>query len=181
MTDEEVMQRVKNGKVEALAVLFERHHVKLYNYFLRQTGDGGLGEDLTQEVFFRILKYRESYRGESTFTAWMYGIGRNVHMDHLRKHKKETPLEDRWDEEPDPEPPPELQTQAEQESALVNRALELLPPAKKEVLVLSRFQGLKYDEIAGLLGCSLASVKTRVHRAVKDLRHTYLNLKGGTA
>lgn len=175
------MQRVKNGKVEALAVLFERHHVKLYNYFLRRAGDGGAGEDLTQEVFFRILKYRETYRGDSAFTTWMYSIARNVHMDLLRKHKKESPLDDRWEEEPSPEPIPELQTQAEQESALVNRALDLLPPAKKEVLVLSRFQGLKYEEIARLLGCSLASVKTRVHRAVKDLRHTYLSLKGGTA
>ncbi len=89
MIDEDVMSNVSEGNVQMLAILFERYHVRLYNYFLRLTGNKGTGEDLAQEVFFRILKYRTSYRRESKFTTWMYQIGRNVFIDHLKKHKEE--------------------------------------------------------------------------------------------
>ena len=157
-----------------LAILFERYHVKLYNFFYRLTGDAGLSEDLTQEVFLRILKYRQSFRGESKFTTWMYQIGRNVHIDHIRKKRPEMPLEDKWEEEIAPEPQPEEATSIEQDEALLDKALALLPAAKKEILVLSRFQGMKYKDIAQLLGCSLSTVKVQVHRAIKDLRKAYL-------
>ena len=179
VTDEDVMNKVKSGNVKILALLFERYHVKLYNYFFRLTGDKGISEDLTQDVFFRILKYRATFRQESKFTTWMYQIGRNVHFDHLKKYKKEMPLEEKWEEEIAAESQPEQKTQEEQEAVLLHRALSRLAPSKKEVLVLSRFQGMKYREISKVLGCSISSVKTQVHRAIKDLKKTYITLKGG--
>lgn len=177
MNDEDIMNKVKDGSVQMLAILFERHHVKLYNYFLRLTRNNNNSEDLSQEVFFRILKYRTTYRRESKFTTWMYKIGRNVHIDHLKKQKEELPLDDVWAEETAPGPRPDQKTETEQETVFLHKALSLLPPAKKEILVLSRFQEMKYSDISNVLGCSLASVKTQVHRAVKDLRKTYMNLK----
>lgn len=179
MTDEDIMNKVKEGSLQMLAILFERCHVKIYNYFLRLTRQRTLSEDLTQEVFFRILKYRKTYRQESKFTTWMYKIGRNVYIDHLRKHKKEVSLDDVWEEEVSNTPQPHQQSESEEDSEMLHRALSLLPPAKKEVLVLSRFQGMKYQDISQVLGCSLASVKVQVHRAIKDLRKTYLELQGG--
>lgn len=164
-----------------LAILFERYHVKLYNFFFRLTGDAGLSEDLTQEVFLRILKYRETFRGESKFTTWMYQIGRNVHIDHIRKKRPESPLDDQFHEEAAPEPLPDEAVSKEQDAVFLDKALNLLPAAKKEILVLSRFQGMKYKDISQLLGCSLSTVKVQVHRAIKDLRKTYLELKGGMA
>jgi RNA polymerase sigma-70 factor (ECF subfamily) len=183
MTDEDIMNKVKDGSVQMLAILFERHHVKLYNYFLRLTGNKTNSEDLVQDVFFRILKYRASYRRESKFTTWMYRIGRNVHIDHLKKNKVAVPLEDLWNEEPAADARPDRKTGIEQDTAFLHKALSLLPPAKREILVLSRFQEMKYNDISTVLGCSLASVKTRVHRAIKELRETYVNLKvkGGVA
>jgi RNA polymerase sigma factor (sigma-70 family) len=179
VTDEEIMNSVKLGSIKLLAILFERYHVKLYNYFLRLTGHQGTSEDLTQEVFFRILKYRGTFRQESKFTTWMYQIGRNVHIDYWRKYKEELPLSEQWEEKIDPANPPEQEAREEQDAAILHRALSQLPPAKKEVLVLSRFQGMKYREISQLLGCSLSAVKIQVHRAIKDLRKTYSQLKGG--
>ncbi len=181
MNDEAVMQKVGQGEVKLLAILFERHHVKLYNFFLRLTANNGLSEDLTQEVFFRVLKYRDTFRADSKFTTWMYSIGRNVHIDHIRKHKRETPLEDQWKDEPAPDALPQEQAEAEQETKYLQKALALLPEPKREILVLSRFQDMKYNEISKLLGCSLSSVKVQVHRAIKELRKNYLNLrpKGG--
>ncbi len=177
MTDEDIMNKIKDGSVQMLAILFERHHVRLYNYFLRLTRNKTASEDLTQDVFFRILKYRTTYRRESKFTTWMYRIARNVHIDLLKKNKEEMPLDDVWVEETAAGPGPDQKTEKEQETAFLHKALSLLPPAKKEILVLSRFQEMKYSDISNVLGCSLASVKTQVHRAVKDLRKTYMNLK----
>ncbi len=107
----------------------------------------------------------------------MYKIGRNVHIDNFHKHKKEVPLEDQWAEEAAPDAPPQDLAQRDQENKYLQKALSFLPPGKREVLLLSRFQGLKYKEIAELLGCTTAAVKVKVHRAIKDLRQNYLNLK----
>jgi RNA polymerase sigma-70 factor (ECF subfamily) len=177
--DEQAMAQVQEGRVEMLAVLFERHHVRLYNFFLRLSGDRSLSEDLVQEVFLRILKYRRSFRGDSKFTTWMYQIGRNAHIDHLRSRRPEVSLDSAWEQEASPQPLPAQKAESEQQADLLARALEQLPLRKREVLLLSRFQGLKYDEIAGLLACSVQSVKVQVHRALKDLRRHYLGLQGG--
>lgn len=179
--DEQVMKNVKAGKVEMLAILFEKYNVKLYNFFLRLTGDKGGSEDLVQDVFFRILKYRGSFRGDCKFTTWMYRIARNVNIDYMKKYKNDVTLEEQWDEEVASGMQPEEKAAAEQDRVFLNKALAKLAWKKREVLVLSRFQEMKYKEIAQLLNCSIESVKIEVHRAIKDLRKAYLSLKGGTA
>jgi len=182
LKDEDVMNQVRKGNIKMLAILFERYHIKLYNYFLRLTGDKGVSEDLTQEVFLRILKYRETYRKkrEGKFTTWMFQIGRNTYIDFWRKYKEEIPLEERWEEESAQGKEPEQVTQQEQDLEFMHQALSKLPFAKREALILSRFHGMKYLEISHLMGCSISAVKVQVHRAIKDLRKAYLHLKGET-
>ena len=87
--DHLVMLAVRDGDVERIGVLFDRHHRMLFNFFLRITGNRGLSEDLVQEVFFRMLKYRSTYQGSANFTAWMYRIARNAHVDQARKRRLE--------------------------------------------------------------------------------------------
>jgi RNA polymerase sigma factor (sigma-70 family) len=178
--DEQVMIEVRDGRVEMLAILFERHHVRLFNFFLRLTANRPLSEDLTQELFLRILKYRHTYRGESKFSTWMYQIARHLHIDQLRSRRPEIPIDDLYEETPSPQPHPAEKAENQQESDLLARALERLPLRKREVLLLSRFQNLKYQEIAGLLECSIESVKVQVHRSLKELRRHYLELQGET-
>ena len=178
-TDNRLMEEVRDGQVEKLAILFERHQIMLYNFFLRLTGNKGTSEDLVQDVFFRILKYRKSYQGQSKFTVWMYQIARNAHVDHLRKRKPEVPLDEQFEETASPETLPAEKMDAEIEIALLRKALDRLPPKKKEVLLLSRFQEMKYKDIAELLGCNIGSVKSAVHRAIKDLGRIYCELQGG--
>lgn len=178
-TDEQLMLQVKQGKIEMLAILFEKYNIKLYTFFLRLTGDKGSSEDMTQDVFFRILKYRSSYRGEHKFTTWMYSIARNVNIDRSKK-REDYPLEEKWTQEPASIPAPEEQMAIEQDHLLLDRALACLPLRKREVLVLSRYQGMKYKEIARLLDTSLENVKVLAHRAIKELQDSYLGLKGET-
>ena len=178
-SDNELMEEVRDGRVEKLAILFERNQVMLFNFFLRLTGNRSASEDLVQDVFIRILKYRAGYHGDSRFAVWMFQIARNAHVDYLRKQKGEVALDDQYLEPPALEPRPEEVFEADQDVALMRRALDQLPLKKREVLVLSRYEGLKLREIAELLGCQVGTVKAQVHRALKDLSRIYLDLQEG--
>jgi RNA polymerase sigma factor (sigma-70 family) len=175
MSDEELMSQVRNGIGEMLGVLFDRYHVPLFNFYVKLTGDRPLSEDLVQEVFFRILKYRHSFRPDTPFRAWMYQIARNARFDHLRKRRPETA----WEPEMSPAVAPVDTAQQSQEALLLRSALMQISEDKREVLVLSRFQDLKYEEIAQLLGCEVGTVKTRVHRALQELRQILHQLESG--
>ena len=180
-TDVELMENVRNGDLRQLSPLFERHNIKLYNFYLRLTGDRHVSEDLVQEVFFRMLKYRHTFRGDGEFTAWMYHLARNVHKDHFKKWKNETTMSEPFEEHPASEPAPLEQFERKQEQELLQQALAKLPFEKKEILILSRYQELNYETIAGILGCSVDAVKVRVHRAMNELRTIYFELSGEKA
>jgi RNA polymerase sigma-70 factor (ECF subfamily) len=173
------MEEVRDGKVERLAILFERHHVMLFNFFLRLTGNRSASEDLVQDVFFRILKYRETYLSQSRFTVWMYQIARNVHVDYLRKQKPELPLDEQFEEPAADAPDTVERLSTGEETAKLRKALDRLPLRKREILLLSRFQGMKYREIAELMGCDIGSIKSTIHRAIKELGKIYFELQGG--
>lgn len=169
------MLQVRNGVGEMLGLLFERYQVPLFNFYCKLTGDRAMSEDLVQEVFFRILKYRHSYRPETGFRAWMYQIARNARVDHLRRKRPETS----WEPEMSPAVLPGDTAQQKQEAMLLHSALLELADEKREVLVLSRFQDLKYEEIAQLMGCEVNTVKVRVHRALQELREIFHGLESG--
>ena len=82
------MLAVRDGDVEKLGLRFEKHNKHLYNFFLRQTGKDRESEDLTQEVFFRMLKYRHTYKNEGNFMVWMFKIAHNARNDYYKKHKQ---------------------------------------------------------------------------------------------
>ena len=175
LPDEELMLQVRDGVGEMLGVLFDRYQLPLFNFYYRLTGNRSVSEDLVQDVFFRILKYRQSYRPGTPFRAWMYQIARNARHDYHRKHPEDVPL--------DPEISRATTTadgvESEQQAALLHKALLLLSEEKREVLLLSRFQELKYDQIARLLDCEVGTIKVRVHRALRDLRAIFEKITNG--
>jgi len=132
-------------------------------------------------VFFRMLKYRHTYRDGGQFTTWMYHLARNVQSDYYRKRRLEVGLSDQeWEARPAPaDSGPALESR--QEAALVRRALARLPEDKRELLVLARYQELPYEQIAELLDCDVGAVKVRVHRALRALREIYGELAGRKA
>jgi RNA polymerase sigma factor (sigma-70 family) len=172
--DNELMKLVGRGQVEQLGVLFERHQVKLFNFFLRLTNHHAVSEDLVQEVFLRMLKYRKSFSAGRAFIPWMYQIARNVHHDAIKKSALEVTLSQQasaaFDELVCPGPTPDLHASQRQEISLVEHALAQLPVEKREVLILSRFQNLKCEEIARITNCDAGTVRVRIHRALQELR-----------
>jgi RNA polymerase sigma-70 factor (ECF subfamily) len=176
LTDIELMERVRNGDLDQLSHLFERHHRRLYSFCVRLTGRRELSEDLVQEVFLRILKYRHTFRGNGEFVIWMYSIARNTLLD--RRWRQESVRTDQEAEPASTDPIALEIVEHQQTRDLLELALSRLAIEKREVLILSRYEGLRYEEIAGLLGCSVEAVKSRVYRAMDDLRHEYFKLSG---
>ncbi len=172
--DNILMQKVRDGEPAKMAVLFERHHRALFRYFVRLTGNQAFSEDLVQDVYFRMLKYRHTYRDGYPFTSWMYQVARNAHLDAAQKRKPEAPLAE---DAPDAS---ELISRR-QDLGLLRKAMAALPPEKRELLVLARFQNLKYEQIAGILACDVGTVKVRVYRAVQALSRTFFELAGEKA
>jgi RNA polymerase sigma factor (sigma-70 family) len=79
------MQQVRGGRTAALATLFERHHARVYGYCLRMTGNRSAAEDLVQDVFMKMLKYKATFKDDSELVPWMFGIARNSCLGHLKR------------------------------------------------------------------------------------------------
>jgi len=94
-SDKALMLQVKNGDLDALGVLFERYHHRLFGFFYRLTSRRDISADLVQDVFERILRYRTSYTGNGDFSTWLFQIARNRHADHYRQMEKEAVAEHR--------------------------------------------------------------------------------------
>lgn len=165
------MMKVKNGDLDKLGLLFERYNRPLFSFFYRMCKEAELCEDLVQSVFERILKYRDTYTGDGKFTTWMFSIARNAHIDHYRKQQREgIPVE--IDEE-------HMEVDQEEAKAVVNKkekkelleiALGRLDEDKREIIVLSRYEGLKYKEIADILDTTEGAIKVKMFRAMKELK-----------
>jgi len=179
------MSAVRAGTVSKLAILFERHHRPLFRYFVSLTRDPQTSEDLVQDVFFRILRYRATYDPRQSFTAWMYQIAKNANVDRIRQKRGEMIEIDEFStgnrELAASNPDPETSAVLAEDLKLVRQAMDLLPPEKREILVFCRFQGMKYEEIAEVLGCGVGTVKVRVYRAMRALAQIYSTLAGEKA
>ncbi len=179
-SDHELMIAVRAGEVARLGELFERHHRALFGFFARLTSDPTTAEDLVQLVFYRILKYRHTYRDEGKFSAWLYHLARKVLADHYRRRGVTFAPTDPADFHSVPDgstPGADEQAARADEVALLRDALAQLPLDQREILVLHRFQQLQHDEIARLLNISVGATKVRVHRALSALRETFFKLR----
>jgi RNA polymerase sigma factor (sigma-70 family) len=180
--DEALMLRVRDGQVETLGELYGRHRTPLFNFFVRLTGNTHLSEDLVHEVFLRMLRYRHTFKAGNQFRTWMHQIARNARHDAWRRGQHESATDTAELEESEAlwgvEPEPDWEVGRNQEVALLQQALAALPEESREVLVLSRFQGMKYEDIAAVLGCNVGAVKMRVLRALRELRQHFSHLAG---
>jgi RNA polymerase sigma factor (sigma-70 family) len=177
--DHELMLAVRDGDLDCMGELFERHHGPLFGYLLKLTGNRTAAEDIAQIVFQRMLKYRHTYRNEGSFTAWMYHLARRCASDHFRKSSTAPVVVDpaHLADHPDEARSADESAVARDDNALLHRALGRLDRDDREVLLLSRLQELSFAEVAGILECSVGAARVRAHRAMRTLRDHYLQLQ----
>ncbi|MEM6696796.1 MAG: RNA polymerase sigma factor [Bacteroidota bacterium] len=173
LNDNTIMLKVKAGDLDQLGLLFERYHRVLFQFFYNIHHDRLASEDLVQNVFERVLKYRARFRGEGAFKQWLFSIARNVSHDY---YKKSIPHQsDDLEYWKNVLPEEEKNTWSE-EKQLLRIAMQRLDPKKRELLTLSKLEGWRHQEIAALLGYSEGSIKVLIFRALKDLKKEYAKL-----
>jgi RNA polymerase sigma-70 factor (ECF subfamily) len=175
--DDQLMQELSKGRLACGAVLFERYHQKLINYFSRLCRRQDWSEDLVQITFERIIRYRHTYRSDLPFRAWMYQIARSQLASYFKRHGRE--LEGIFGEDHrfGQEAPASAQLEAAEQSANLQKALAHLPVEYREILLLTRYEGMKYREAGQVLGISEGAVKVKVYRAIQQLKDLYFKIE----
>lgn len=172
-SDEELMLALKGGDRAAFEALYRRYRDRLYAFLVRHIGDSATAQDLFQETFLRVLRARARYQPRAPFATWLFTIARNLYLDSVKRAgipRTSSELEAALHAAPDPRPDP-LQALEEREAdALLRRAVASLAEEDRAILVLSRFEGFRYRQIAEILGISEDAVKVRAHRALQALR-----------
>lgn len=171
------MLRLSEGNLDGASQLFERYQVRLYNFFLRLGYERAISEDLTQNVFERLLKYRQSYRNETAFQSWIFQIARNVSADYYKKNRLQISDFAGAEMLATTDEPISKQMEEAENLETLHRAMAKLPEDQREILVLTRFQNLKYSEVADILGCTETNAKVKAHRAIKQLRELYFKME----
>lgn len=177
LTDNFLMMKVKSGEIEKLGLLYERYKKRLFGFFYQMNHDAQLSEDLVQNVFVRILKYKHSYIEDSQFVTWLFKIARNVNYDHFRKsgQQQEVDLSAAQNVKLSSASIEEKIMTMEYNDLLM-KALTKLTVEQREVLILSKFKELKYKDIGQVINCSEVAARTKAHRAFLALRTIFLEM-----
>ena len=171
--DEIIMQRVKEGNLAEMSVLFERYHLRLFNFFLKLTRKKDISQDLTQNLFYRMIKYKNSFKDDYSVKSWIYQMARNLHVDYCKQEKKSDDLFMKTDTYP-ADVIEDNDNCYEDDFERLENAISTLSNEQKELIVLSRYQGLKYEEISVITKQTVPAIKVAMHRAMKQLRGIYL-------
>jgi len=176
LPDATLMARVVAGDEDAFAHLVARHERALFNYLLRMTQDEALAADLVQETWLRVFQSAHHYDTARKFSTWLFTIASHCCLDALRwrqRHAPQTTHAPRWASSPvrgSDDPQEELLDK--ETLAAVRAAIQTLPELQRAVFILRHYHGLSYQDISDVVQCSLGTVKSRLHHAVRHLQRT---------
>jgi len=181
-SDEDLVLAVQSGDTDSLGVLVARWEQPLFRFAFRLLQRTEDARDVCQETFLRILTRSERFRVGARFSTWMYQIALNLCRDHMRRRKRwrflaldasepavEHQVEARVAGREDEDPAAALERHESRRA--IRKALGTLAPEQREVLVLKEFEGLKFREIAEVLGCPESTVKSRMYYGLTALKN----------
>jgi RNA polymerase sigma-70 factor, ECF subfamily len=171
-SDLQLARAAAAGDAKAFERLYEQHNKRVYSLCLRMLESSSQAEDLTQEVFLQVYKKIGSFRGDSAFTTWLHRLTVNQVLMHFRKRGVKL---EHTSEEGDFTNVVETPLQSTRRISMVDRlalekAISELPPGYRTVFVLHDVQGYEHEEISGLLGVSIGTSKSQLHKARMRLR-----------
>ena len=173
--DEALIAACGRGSIEAFDKLVRKYERRVYNFAYRITGNSDVAADVAQDAFIRAYRSIKSFRGDSSFTTWMYRITTNIYLDMRKKASfgRVASLEERAErtengpgtEIADPSPAPEEAAIKAERNKIIRDAVRSLPEQHRIVITLYRFEEKTYEEIASILKVPLGTVKSRINRA----------------
>jgi RNA polymerase sigma-70 factor, ECF subfamily len=186
-SDEDLLTRFCRGQTEAFGVLVRRYERELYGYLRRYLGDGGLAEDVFQNTFLQLYLKSGQYEAGRPVRPWLYTIATHQAIDALRRNARHQilSLEQKREESGNGElrslldglesrgPAPLDNLTAAERKERVRASVDRLPDFLREVVILAYYQGLKYREIADILGIPVGTVKSRLHAALNKLQEAW--------
>lgn len=171
-SDFQLTQFAASGNIAAFELLYERYHRRTYSLCLRMTNNQTEAEDLTQEVFIQLFRKAGSFRGDSAFSTWLHRLTVNQVLMHFRRRSVKNEKTSQ-----DGEMPEQIVPGTENQSKMpvldriaISRAIAELPPGYKSVFVLHDVEGYEHEEVARLLGISVGTSKSQLHKARIKLR-----------
>jgi RNA polymerase sigma-70 factor (ECF subfamily) len=184
-TDEALMQAYGAGRAAAFDVLYARHKGGVYRYLRRHCGDGGIADELFQDVWMNVIRVRATYVPTARFSTWLYTLAHNRLVDHWRAtgQARLTSIDD--DADPDGDggarslveaiagterDEPEARAQTRELGAQLHAVLAALPSEQRDAFLLQYESGLSLADIAELTGVGMETVKSRLRYAVAKLR-----------
>ncbi|OQA25668.1 MAG: ECF RNA polymerase sigma-E factor [Verrucomicrobia bacterium ADurb.Bin345] len=170
-SDHELMARLRNEDHAAFTGLMQRYQRPLANYF-RRVGASTDVEDLVQETFLRVYRYRLKYRPQARFTTFLYTLARNAWFDSLRRKRTQDRVAERVRGE-HPPPPRSVVGPTDAPGLDATQALSGLDERLREIVVLTVMQGLSYSEAADILRIPVGTVKSRMFAALHELRRRF--------
>lgn len=191
LADEDLYRRFAQGEEEAFEVLLQRYGDPVHGYLFRYFGDRELAADLSQEAFLRLVSAAREFRGDSSFRTFLFRIVRNLCIDQVRSRAARPPV-DSLDQAsgPDPDAPalgerlagsgpdPSAGTFSGEVQQALQEALARLSPALREVFLMRAVEGLRFPEIAAILGVNENTVRGQMHTAVTRLRRQMAAFSG---
>ena len=172
-SDEMLMVRYQKGEEEGFNALFARHEGRLYNFFLRRLEDKSLSADLYQKTWFNVHRSRQRYDPQRPFRVWLFSVAYNVLKDEFKRRAASREIQADAALETTGRSimsPVEHRLEQSETRAVLARAMKALPDGQREILLLSKYEGLGYPEIAEIMGLSVGAVKQKAHRAFLTLK-----------
>lgn len=175
--DQELIDDCLAGRTEAFGRLVVRYQDRLYNTLVKILGSADDARDVVQDAFVHAFQKLSSFRGQSAFYSWLFRIAMNAAISEKRKTRRINASLDSAreqagiepsDEHPETQPSHSLELSERQ--ALVHTALSQLSEEFRTVIVLKEMEGMKYEEIADVVGCPIGTVRSRIHRARSEMR-----------
>jgi len=176
--DAQLMLRVGEGDDTSFALLLERHRGSVVHFLYRMVQNQAVSEELAQEVFLRVYRSRSTYEPTAKFTTWLFRIATHVALNSIRDGKKEKGHEsldvetaDGMERQvADRQPTVEQEMVHEVKRREVRQAIEALPAKQRAAVLMHKYEGLDYAQIAAVLSCSESAIKSLLFRAYESLR-----------
>jgi RNA polymerase sigma-70 factor, ECF subfamily len=171
-SEEELLERAERLEEDALSELYDRYEMKIYNYIYRRTSNQTLAEDLTAQVFLKMLEaIHNDKTWHSSFSGWLYRIAHNLVIDHYRTRDRQKQISiDDAPVMPDPGNNPVRAAEIALDSEYLLSAIRRLTDDQAQVITLRFLEGYSFGEIADMMGKTEGAVKALQHRAVSTLR-----------